>query len=100
MNFLNGRVFGERFVVGDGVELPLPAGLGLDAATVGEVRPEHLKIDDGGFPAEVVAIEPMGSSTLIIAKVGETPITIVLSARTAFKQALQYVAGSGTQHIS
>jgi multiple sugar transport system ATP-binding protein len=79
MNFLNGRVVGERFVVGEGVELLLPAGMGSDAATVCGGGPEHLKLDDADLPAEVVVIEPMGSSTQIIAKVGETPITIVLS---------------------
>jgi multiple sugar transport system ATP-binding protein len=85
MNFLNGRAVGGRFLVRDGVELQLPARMNSDAATVCGVRPEHLKLDDSGFPAQVVVIEPMGSSTQIIAKVGETPITIVLSERVALE---------------
>ncbi|WP_352907427.1 ATP-binding cassette domain-containing protein [Mesorhizobium sp. M0816] len=82
MNFIPGTVRDGRFVANSTTHLPLPAGAHGDAATYG-IRPEHLKLDDAGFPAEVVVIEPMGSSTQIIAKVADTLITAISSERLA-----------------
>jgi len=84
MNFIPGTVKGGRFVAGTGVHLPLPDGARVDAVTYG-IRPEHLKLDNAGFAVEVVVIEPMGSSTQIIAKVAETSITIISTERLALQ---------------
>lgn len=82
MNFIPGTVGDGRFVANSTTHLPLPGGAHGDAATYG-IRPEHLKLDDAGFPAEVVVIEPMGSSTQIIAKVADTLIMAISSERLA-----------------
>ncbi|MHC2303319.1 ABC transporter ATP-binding protein [Rhizobium mongolense] len=84
MNFIPGAVKDGRFVAGIGVHLPLPDGARVDAVTYG-IRPEHLKLDDAGIPADVVVVEPMGSSTQIIAKVAETPITVISTERLALQ---------------
>ncbi|RWK63392.1 sn-glycerol-3-phosphate ABC transporter ATP-binding protein UgpC [Mesorhizobium sp.] len=80
MNFIPGSVRDGLFVANSTTHLPLPAGARVDVATYG-IRPEHLKLDDAGFPAEVVVIEPMGFSTQIIAKIADTLITVISSER-------------------
>jgi multiple sugar transport system ATP-binding protein len=79
MNFIPGTVQDGRFVANNTMHLPLPTGVRADIATYG-VRPEHLRLDDAGFPAEVVVIEPMGSSTQIIAKVAADILIAVISS--------------------
>ncbi len=81
MNFIPGTVQDGVFVAHSTAQLPLSANAHGDAATYG-IRPEHLK-NDGGFPAEVVVIAPMGSSTQIIAKVAETLMMAISSERLA-----------------
>jgi len=84
MNFIPGSVKDGLFVARAGVHLPLPDGARVDAVTYG-IRPEHLKLGEAGFPADVIVIEPMGSSTQIIAKVAETVITVLSTERLALQ---------------
>ena len=62
-----------------GIETPLdfrpdlPDGASLFLG----IRPEHLDLSDGGFPAKVTVVEPTGSETLVFAKLGEEEITIL-----------------------
>jgi multiple sugar transport system ATP-binding protein len=75
MNFLPGRVEDGRFVADCGLRLPLPS---VRAAPSGRsiygIRPEHLVLDDDGLDAEVVVVEPSGSTTQIVLRCGDQDI--------------------------
>lgn len=83
MNFLNGRVSGEGFVSDGGLRLPLPpqrSGREGQPMVYG-VRPENLHLDDSGLPFEVVAVEPTGSETQIIARHQKEEVVFTLRER-------------------
>lgn len=75
MNFLRGtiRINGTASFSGpNGVRLPLstaPANADGKPAVYG-IRPEHFTIADDGAEAEVQVIEPTGSETQVVAKLG------------------------------
>jgi sn-glycerol 3-phosphate transport system ATP-binding protein len=70
MNFLPGRRNGDAVELGDGVRVPLPAGVRTnapDAITVG-VRPEHLVAsspESATFRFKVETIEALGADSLV-----------------------------------
>ena len=70
MNFLNGSVQGNQFVSTSGLHLPLPAQHAVreGQAVVYGVRPENLHLSEVGMPFEVVAVEPTGAETQILAR--------------------------------
>jgi multiple sugar transport system ATP-binding protein len=79
MNFIKGTMTGEGFKSADGLLLPTlakPPG----AVTYG-IRPENLHLDPDGIEIKIVVLEPTGSETLVIAKLGEQPITCVFRER-------------------
>jgi multiple sugar transport system ATP-binding protein len=90
MNFLHGtvRVNGTAsFQAPNGVALPLaaaPPGADGRAAVYG-IRPEHFVIADDGAEAEVQVIEPTGSETQVVAKLGGADIVAVFRERHQFK---------------
>jgi multiple sugar transport system ATP-binding protein len=66
------------FITADGTRLPLPARLPAGAAgkaAVYGIRPEHFSVSDTGIPIKVVVIEPTGSETQVIARLGGQEIT-------------------------
>jgi multiple sugar transport system ATP-binding protein len=72
MNMLSGRVQGGAFVDLSGARWPLPPG---HAATEGMeivygIRPEHLRLDDAGIPTKVHVVEPTGSETQVVLRLG------------------------------
>jgi multiple sugar transport system ATP-binding protein len=86
MNFLNGHLQsnGQAYVVTDnGSKLPLTtAPAAADGRpTVYGVRPEHLDLADDGIEAEVVVVEPTGSETQIVARIGSQDIIAVFRDR-------------------
>jgi multiple sugar transport system ATP-binding protein len=72
MNMIPGRIAGGVFVDGAGTRWPLPPGCKASdgAEVVYGIRPEHLKLDRDGIRATVHVIEPTGSETQVIMKVG------------------------------
>ena len=68
MNLVSGRVTGGRFVTPGGTAIALPDGEGGPhegkPVRLG-VRPEDFTLDPGGFPAEIVTVEPTGSETQV-----------------------------------
>lgn len=86
MNFLSGHLVsnGQPYVMTDnGSRLPLAA-----APTASEgrpivygVRPEHLELAGDGIEAEVVVVEPTGSETQIVARIGSQDIIAVFRDR-------------------
>ncbi|HYF53583.1 MAG TPA: sn-glycerol-3-phosphate ABC transporter ATP-binding protein UgpC [Salinarimonas sp.] len=83
MNFITGRVDGPSFVTGDGIRLPLasapPAAQGRPV--IYGLRPEHVRLDPDGVPVEIVVIEPTGSETQVVAKLGASEIVTVFRER-------------------
>ena len=87
MNFVQGRVEGEAFVTGDGLRLPLPAGVGAvppGEATYG-VRPEHVRIGEGGVPIRVEVVEPTGSEVMVAGRLGDQPISCLFRERLSLR---------------
>ncbi|WP_310218024.1 sn-glycerol-3-phosphate ABC transporter ATP-binding protein UgpC [Neorhizobium sp. 2083] len=91
MNLLDGTVEGDKspvFLSRDGIVLPLLGEEPVPAAgrqVVYGIRPEHLVLDEGGFPAEIVVVEPTGSETLVIARAGSQNISILFRERVALR---------------
>jgi multiple sugar transport system ATP-binding protein len=90
MNFLKGtiRANGSTSFEGPhGVKLPLtgtPDAWNGRPAIYG-VRPEHFVIADDGAEAEVQVVEPTGSETQVVAKIGGEDIIAVFRERHQFR---------------
>ncbi|AJD44082.1 sugar ABC transporter ATP-binding protein (plasmid) [Rhizobium gallicum bv. gallicum R602sp] len=80
MNLFEGKVSAGKFVM-HGAALPLPPGQDGAAAKAYGVRPEHLSIQDGGTSAIVVVVEPTGSETHVLVKLGDVDVTLLLRDR-------------------
>jgi multiple sugar transport system ATP-binding protein len=85
MNFIPGRLEQGGFR-SDG-DLVWPVA-GAPAASDGAkvvygIRPEHLRLDEGGVRATVQVVEPTGSETHVIARVGTTPIMCAFRERVS-----------------
>lgn len=72
MNMLKGTVSGGTLHTEDGTNWPLPANGARpkDGPAIYGVRPEHLRLDGEGIPATVQVVEPTGSETQVLMKVG------------------------------
>ena len=72
MNLLRGRLGGRGFEGAGGISIPLPDAMGGQPGTevVLGLRPEHLRIDEEGFPVTVTVVEPTGSEVQVL---GKTP---------------------------
>src|SRR6478672_7091803 len=71
----------------NGVNLPLgmaPANSDGRPAVYG-VRPEHFTIADEGADAEIVVVEPTGSETQVVARLGGEEVIAVFRERHAFE---------------
>ncbi len=85
MNLLEGRIEHGAFLTPDGVSWPLPPGNFPDGPAVYGIRPEHFRLAGDGMPAEVVVVEPMGSETLVMLRMGETKLNGVFRERISAK---------------
>src|SRR5215207_2420775 len=72
MNFLPGKVGADAFRTADGTQWPLPPNGHArdDRDAVYGVRPEHLRLDPEGIRATVQVVEPTGSETQVLLRVG------------------------------
>jgi multiple sugar transport system ATP-binding protein len=87
MNCMKGRFESGSFITDAGLRLPVaaaPAGSEGRPAIYG-VRPEHFRLSADGIPFEVVVVEPTGSETQVVAKVGDQEIICVFRERVAAK---------------
>jgi multiple sugar transport system ATP-binding protein len=69
MNLIEGRVAAGA-VEALGARLPLPAKAEEGRAVIYGIRPEHLRLADQGIEAEVAVVEPTGSETHVVLRVG------------------------------
>jgi multiple sugar transport system ATP-binding protein len=89
MNFLKGSVDGSeptRFVTEGGIYLPLPCPVRADAHAIYGIRPEHLLFDpNGALSLDISVVEPTGSETQIVGKLGSDDVVCVLRERIHVK---------------
>jgi multiple sugar transport system ATP-binding protein len=88
MNFIDGSVQADgAFRTTDGVGIRLASGpTGPTRSVTLGMRPEHIVIDPTSqTQAEVVVVEPTGSETFVVAKLGNQDITCVLKERSNFQ---------------
>ena len=77
---------GSSFVKALGYSWPVNASGGAEGRAVKYgIRPEHIALEAGGIPAEVVVVEPMGAEAELIVKVGEAPFTVLTHGRSSAK---------------
>jgi multiple sugar transport system ATP-binding protein len=85
MNFIRGRIEAERFVTEGGLRLPIgstpPASAGRPA--IYGIRPEHFRLTSEGIPVEVVVVEPTGTETQVVVKIGGQEMICVWRERIA-----------------
>ena len=82
MNLLQGRIEGGAFHTPDGVSWPLPPQQPApEGAAVYGIRPEHFRLAGDGMQARVTLVEPMGSETQVMMRVGETAVNGVFRER-------------------
>jgi multiple sugar transport system ATP-binding protein len=76
MNMVKGTVAGGTLRMDDGTEWPLPANGARpnDGPAIYGVRPEHLRLDPQGIPATVQVVEPTGSETQVLMRIGGQPV--------------------------
>ena len=82
MNFMKGKIQGGKFVSDGGVSFPVNGGGASEGRSVTYgMRPEHLKISPDGAPAQIIVIEPTGSETQVVAKMGGQDVVCLLRER-------------------
>lgn len=90
MNFLDGKIVanGAAYVqTSQGQKLPLnavPPGSEGREVLYG-IRPEHFEMSEGGLDAEVVVVEPTGSETQIVARIGGQEVIAVFRERQSVR---------------
>jgi multiple sugar transport system ATP-binding protein len=69
----------------DGIQWPLGSGAGIDGQPVTYgVRPDHLELagtGDRGVPGEIIVVEPTGSETELVVRVGDTQMIVETHGR-------------------
>jgi multiple sugar transport system ATP-binding protein len=87
MNMVKGTISGGQLRMEDGTAWPLPTnGSGAkEGPAVYGVRPEHLKLDSGGIPATVQVVEPTGSETQVLMRIGGQSIIGAFRERVSAK---------------
>jgi multiple sugar transport system ATP-binding protein len=87
MNMLPGSVRGGQALLEDGTMLPLPPGVvaGEGAEITYGVRPEHLGLGESGLAGKVAVVEPTGSETHVVLRVGARDVVGMFRDRVSFR---------------
>ncbi len=81
MNILPGATGEGGFVAEGGAVFPMPASARNGAGYYG-IRPEHMQLaSEDGIPATIQIVEPPGSETQVMVRIGETPLTCAFRER-------------------
>ena len=85
MNFLDGTIQQGCFIAKYGSRVPLPDA---HLQTSGEsvrlgIRPEHLELEQAGFPAKILTVEPTGSETQVLMQLARQNVIGILRERIA-----------------
>ncbi|MFO6464352.1 ABC transporter ATP-binding protein [Jannaschia sp. KMU-145] len=99
MNLMPGEGVADGVAV-DGHVLPVPGVIAGQGVTLG-LRPEHLSLAEAGLPATVSVVEPTGSETHVIARIGEREVTAVTRDRPGIRPGdrIHLMPAPGTVHI-
>ncbi len=87
MNFISGTLAEGEVISASGTRWPLPAGMPASPSftpgrrVVYGIRPEHLRLEDGGLPARVLLVEPTGSETQVLLDLGGEKLTAAFRER-------------------
>ena len=83
MNLIDGQIGNGSLRAADGTEWRLPAnGKGHhDGPAIYGIRPEHLRLDPDGIKASVEVVEPTGSETQVLLRIGDQPLTAAFRER-------------------
>jgi multiple sugar transport system ATP-binding protein len=101
MNILPGSTGEGGFVTQGGTVLPMPPGSRNGAGYYG-IRPEHMRIaGESGIPATVQIVEPMGSETQVMVRLGDTPLTCTFRERIAARpgETIRILPDLGLVHL-
>ena len=104
MNMLRGRISGNAFRTADGTQWPLPPANGRappEGEAVYGIRPEHLRLDPEGIRATVQLVEPTGSETQVLMRVGEAALIGAFRERVSARpgDALPVSPEPGSAHL-
>jgi multiple sugar transport system ATP-binding protein len=103
MNFLNGKVAGPSFHADEDFALPLPDGAdGTDGRpVVYGIRPEHFQLRSDGLPVTVHLVEPTGSETQVMTRIGKTPIVCAFRERVTARpgEEIRIAPDPGSVHL-
>ncbi|WP_395018820.1 ABC transporter ATP-binding protein [Dongia sp.] len=86
MNFLKGAAKGDGSIDVGGTRLPVA---GKHTVAEGQpvvygIRPEHLELAQDGFPAKIAVVEPTGSETMVVVRMGEEEVVALFRERHQF----------------
>jgi len=88
MNFLRGaaKSSGGLSIDVEGAHLPIAGNHTVSDGqpVVYGIRPEHLELSNDGFPAKVAVVEPTGSETMVVVRLGETEVVALFRERHNF----------------
>jgi multiple sugar transport system ATP-binding protein len=103
MNMLPAVARGGMAVLEDGTALPLPPGAFVpDGAEITYgVRPEHLGVGTSGLAGTVSVVEPTGSETHVVLRVGARDVVGMFRDRVAFRpgDSLTFAPEAGKVHL-
>jgi len=86
MNFLKGAAKSDGSIDVGGTRLPVT---GKHTVADGQpvvygIRPEHLELANDGFPAKIAVVEPTGSETMVVVRMGEEEVVALFRERHQF----------------
>ncbi len=103
MNLLRGTIANGTLRTDDGTNWPLPTTFkqAKEGPAVYGVRPEHLRIDSSGIPATVQVVEPTGSETQVLMKIGSQTMIGAFRERISAKpgEILPVIPDAALVHI-
>ncbi len=70
MNMIEGEIAQGELRCADGAVWPAPSVNGVSGPVVYGIRPEHLRLDPDGIKATVQVVEPTGSETQVLLRIG------------------------------
>src|SRR5262245_1010194 len=86
MNMIDGHIGNGSLRSADGTDWALPVnGKGHAGPTVYGIRPEHLRLDPDGVKATVQVVEPTGSETQVLLRVGGQSLIAAFRDRISAK---------------